>query len=85
MKFSRMITAVDAHTEGHPERVVIGGVPPVPGVTIMEKVRYVRENWDHLRTFLVHEPRGHSAMHASIYFTGRKKSVNFRLALVADG
>ena len=66
MKFSRMITAVDAHTEGHPERVVIGGVPPVPGVTIMEKVRYVRENWDHLRTFLVHEPRGHSAMHASI-------------------
>jgi proline racemase len=66
MKFSRMITAVDSHAEGEAERVVIGGLPPVPGKTIMEKVRYMRENWDHLRTFLVHEPRGHVDMAASI-------------------
>jgi proline racemase len=66
MKFSRMITAVDSHAEGEAERVVIGGLPPVPGKTITEKVRYMRENWDHLRTFLVHEPRGHVDMAASI-------------------
>ena len=65
MKFSRMITAVDTHTEGEPERIVIGGMPPIPGKTMMEKMRYVYENWDDLRTFLVDEPRGHSIMCAS--------------------
>jgi len=66
MKFNRMITAVDAYTEGEPERVVIGGIPPVPGKTIMGKTKYLREKCDYLRTFLVHEPRGHAGMAASI-------------------
>ncbi len=66
MNFRKMLTTVDAHTEGNPERVVIGGVPPTPGKTMLEKVKYVRNNRDYLRTLLVHEPRGHSNMYASL-------------------
>lgn len=65
MKFSRMITAVDSHTGGNAERVVIGGIPPIPGATMLEKLKYIRRNWDHWRTFLCHEPRGHGNMYAS--------------------
>jgi len=65
MRFRRIITAVDSHTEGNAERVVIGGIPPIPGRTMLEKMKYVHDNWDHLRRFLLHEPRGHSAMYAS--------------------
>jgi len=65
VKFSRMLTAVDSHTGGNAERVVIGGIPPIPGNTMLEKLKYVRRNWDHLRTFLCHEPRGHGNMYAS--------------------
>ena len=39
MRFKRLLTAVDSHTEGNPERVVIGGVPPIPGNNMMDKVR----------------------------------------------
>jgi proline racemase len=66
MQFEKMITAVDSHTEGMPTRVVTSGFGPVPGKTMFEKKRYVEENLDHLRTFLMFEPRGHSSMSGSI-------------------
>ncbi len=61
-----MLTAVDAHTEGNPERVVIAGIPPIPGATMLEKARFAREHLDVLRTFCVWEPRGHENMYASL-------------------
>ena len=60
------ITTIDAHTAGEPLRVVTGGFPPLPGETILEKRRYVREHLDHLRTALMWEPRGHADMYGCI-------------------
>ena len=66
MRLSRMITAVDAHAGGAVERVVIGGVPPIPGRTMLDKMMYGSGNLEDLRKFLVKEPRGHRAMFAAI-------------------
>ena len=66
MKFDKLITAIDTHTEGNPERVVTGGIPFIPGKTMLEKSKYVRNNLDYVRTLLVHEPRGHSNMYAAL-------------------
>lgn len=60
------ITTVDAHTAGEPLRVITGGFPPLPGRTILEKRRYLREHLDHLRTALMWEPRGHADMYGCI-------------------
>jgi len=65
MHFNRMITAVDTHAEGAPERIVIGGMPPIPGSTMMEKMWHVYSHWDDVRTLLVDEPRGNDVMCAS--------------------
>ena len=66
MRFDKLITAVDSHTEGMPTRVVTSGFGPVPGKTMFEKKRYVEENLDYLRTRLMFEPRGHSSMSGSV-------------------
>jgi proline racemase len=66
MQIKRVLSAVDTHTAGSPERIVVSGVPPIPGDTMMEKARSLRDNMDHLRTLLVHEPRGHGNMYASL-------------------
>ena len=66
MRSSRAITAVDSHTEGMPTRVVTGGVGTIPGDTMAERRRYFMEHMDHLRQFLMNEPRGHSAMSGAI-------------------
>ena len=66
MRSIRSITAVDSHTEGMPTRVVTGGVGVIPGDTMAERRRYFMEHMDHLRQFLMNEPRGHSAMSGAI-------------------
>ena len=66
MKFSRYIHAIDSHTMGEPTRVVVGGVPNIPGKTLPEKKAYLEENLDYLRRAIMHEPRGHNDMFGSI-------------------
>jgi proline racemase len=60
------ITAIDAHTGGEPFRVIVDGFPELPGDTILERRRYAKEHFDHLRTALMWEPRGHADMYGCI-------------------
>jgi proline racemase len=57
------VETVDYHTGGEPFRIVVAGVPPIPGDTILDKRRYAREHLDEIRKLLVHEPRGHADMY----------------------
>jgi len=66
MRFERSISAVDSHTQGNPTRVVVGGFPYIPGKTMMEKLNYVKENYDDLVTGILWEPRGHDDMFIAI-------------------
>jgi trans-L-3-hydroxyproline dehydratase len=61
-----VVRTIDAHTAGEPLRVITGGLPPLPGATILEKRRYFREHLDHLRTALMWEPRGHADMYGCV-------------------
>ncbi|HJZ66579.1 MAG TPA: proline racemase family protein, partial [Blastocatellia bacterium] len=60
------ITTIDAHAAGEPLRVITGGVPSIPGNTILAKRRYAREHLDHFRRALMFEPRGHADMYGAI-------------------
>lgn len=66
LRFENMITCVDAHTGGEPLRVITAGYPRPLGAGILEKRRYLKENFDHLRTMLMLEPRGHSGMYGCL-------------------
>lgn len=66
MRTTRVIHAVDSHTEGMPTRVVTGGVGVFPGATMAERRQWFVEHNDDLRTFLMCEPRGHASMSGSI-------------------
>ncbi|WP_336208933.1 proline racemase family protein [Nonomuraea sp. LPB2021202275-12-8] len=56
------VTTVDYHTAGEPFRVVTGGVPDIPGATVLER-RANAGRADHVRRLLCHEPRGHADMY----------------------
>lgn len=66
MESVRTWQCVDSHTEGMPTRVVVGGVGTLPGSTMEERRHYVINEADHLRTWLMYEPHGHSAMSGAI-------------------
>lgn len=54
----RFIDCVDTHTGGEPTRVVFSGGPDLGTGTMAERVVRFRQDFDHLRTALIHEPRG---------------------------
>ena len=57
------ISVVESHTGGEPFRVVTGGVPQVPGATMIAKRAYAETHLDGLRRLLMLEPRGHADMY----------------------
>jgi proline racemase len=66
MRSRLMFNAVDSHTEGMPTRVITSGVGTLPGATMADRRRYLMNERDDLRTLLMTEPRGHSAMSGAI-------------------
>ena len=60
------LRTIDLHTGGEPLRVIVEGLPPIEGDTVLEKRRYFREHYDHLRTGLMFEPRGHADMYGAV-------------------
>jgi trans-L-3-hydroxyproline dehydratase len=60
------IRTIDAHAEGEPLRVILDGLPPIGGDTILERRRFARKHLDPVRTALMWEPRGHADMYGCI-------------------
>ena len=58
-----MIETIDYHTAGEPFRIVLSGVPDLPGATVRERRASVPETADAVRRLLCFEPRGHADMY----------------------
>ena len=58
--FSRTIQTLDSHTAGEPTRLVIGGLPAIPGSSMAEKRLFFQEHLDDIRRLLNQEPRGNA-------------------------
>ena len=47
LKMSRIISCIDTHSSGEATRVVIGGIPKLKGLTMVEKQAYFQKHYDH--------------------------------------
>lgn len=74
------LTVIDSHAAGEPFRVVVDGLPEIPGATVPDRRRHARENLDHLRRALMWEPRGHADMYGG--FIGPPASPDADLAVL---
>jgi proline racemase len=60
-----MINYVDAHVGGESLRLVLRG-PQLKGNNLLEKREYMMKHYDHIRTAVVLEPRGHDDMYGAV-------------------
>jgi proline racemase/trans-L-3-hydroxyproline dehydratase len=51
---------------GEATRIIVGGFPPLPGSTMMERKQLLESRFDHFRTALMLEPRGHNNMFGAL-------------------
>src|SRR3954447_5682654 len=66
MRVARAIHCVDAHAEGEPSRIVVGGVLDAPGETMLEKMRALERDGDWLPRLVLFEPRGSAPLSADL-------------------
>lgn len=62
----RRFTTLDLHAAGEPLRIITSGMPEIPGATMLERRRWLREHLDHVRRALMWEPRGHYNMYGCV-------------------
>ncbi len=60
MIISHIIDTIDVHAGGAVGRVFVGGLPPLRGRNMVEKMNYVKENLDWVRRSALLEPRGNN-------------------------
>ncbi|MFD2082374.1 Proline racemase [Actinopolymorpha cephalotaxi] len=82
MRTRHVFHAVDSHTEGMPTRVITGGVGVIPGATMAARRLHFVEHLDHLRTLLMYEPRGHSAMSGAILQPPTRPDADFGVLFI---
>lgn len=61
----RLLQSIDCHSSMS-ARVIVGGVPHVPGDTVFEKRKYMMDNMDDLRKLLMLEPRGFPTQNVNV-------------------
>ncbi|SFH69656.1 proline racemase [Tindallia magadiensis] len=85
MKFTKGIHTIDSHTMGEPTRIVVGGIPQIPGNSMADKKSYLENNLDYMRTSLMHEPRGHNDMFGSIITASTVEEADFGIIFMDGG
>jgi trans-L-3-hydroxyproline dehydratase len=65
------ISTIEMHTCGEPLRIYTSGLPEIKGETVLEKRRYFREHYDHIRRGTIWEPRGHADMYGAVITPSR--------------
>ncbi len=66
MRSRRMLSVVGCHAEGEVGDVIVGGFLPPPGATMFERMRVMERDFDHVRRFLLCEPRGSVCRHVNL-------------------
>ncbi|GAB6146832.1 proline racemase family protein [Desulfocicer niacini] len=65
-RFNDVITTIDSHTEGEGTRLIVDGLPEIPGITMMEKLNYFKSHHDGVRCLLTRAPRGDEILAAMV-------------------
>ncbi len=66
MRSRLMLSVVGCHAEGEVGDVVVGGFLPPAGATMFERMRAMERDFDHVRRFLLCEPRGSVCRHVNL-------------------
>ena len=66
MKWNRAIDSVLVHCQGEIGKVIVGGVPPIPGATALAQMNHINQVDDSLRRFVTFEPRASVAMSTNL-------------------
>lgn len=66
MRWNEIFSSVDSHVAGQSLRLITFGVPQLPSAPIRQQYAEFAKRYDHIRTWLLNEPRGYSGMAGAV-------------------
>jgi proline racemase len=85
MRSDRFFTTIDFHTAGIGMRLLTAGLGRLPGDSIAARRRHFAERFDHVRTGLCLEPRGHRSMLIAVMTEPVTPGADFGLLFMYPG
>jgi 4-hydroxyproline epimerase len=78
----RSFFCIDSHTCGNPVRLVAGGGPLLPNVSMVERRELFVRDHDWIRKALMFEPRGHDVMSGAIIYPTSREDCDFAVLFI---
>jgi 4-hydroxyproline epimerase len=78
----RSFFCIDSHTCGNPVRLVAGGGPLLPNVSMAERRELFVRDHDWIRKALMFEPRGHDVMSGAIIYPTSREDCDFAVLFI---
>jgi proline racemase len=79
------LTAIEAHAEGEPGRVIVDADHLVPGDSIEERFAYAARELHGLRRLVLHEPRGYPGLCAVLALTPSDPRADVAIIVMEQG
>lgn len=83
MRWSHTFSTVDVHVAGQPLRLITYGVPQIRATALRDQVAELRERYDHIRRWLLGEPRGRAGMNGAILLPAADPHVDYGVAFLS--
>jgi len=83
--YEKVFSVIDSHTAGEPARVIVDGLPDIPGATMAEKKDYIVKHHDDYRTALMFEPRGHNDMFGAFLLPPVREEADIGIVFMDGG
>ncbi|MDH3650072.1 MAG: proline racemase family protein [Saprospiraceae bacterium] len=77
-----VVHTIDLHTAGEPLRVILDGFPELPGSDVLTRRNRCKKDFDHLRTSLMWEPRGHADMYGCVLTPPNDPTADFGIVFM---
>lgn len=83
MRWNEIFTTIDAHVAGQPLRLITFGVPRLTPAPVREQIAEFQEKYDHVRRWLLAEPRGHAGLTGAVLFPSLDPEIDYGVAFVS--
>ena len=85
MEKIKSLYAIDSHTMGEPTRIILEGLPPIDGCSMMEKKTCLVKSYDYIRRAAMNEPRGHRDMFGAALFPSQRPDADMGVVFMDSG
>jgi proline racemase len=83
VRWNEIFSTIDAHVAGQPLRLITFGVPRIAAAPIRDQIAEFQEKYDHIRRWLLAEPRGYAGLTGAVLFPSLDRETDYGVVFMS--